>query len=264
MSVLLRDLNGDGAPDIYVCNDADSPDRIWLNDGAGHFRALPKLAFRHTSLSSMGVDCADLNRDGFDDLFVLDMLARRHEKRHTQLEKSRPPYLAPGDIDSRPQYSRNTLQLESRRRHLRGNRLSLPASRRRIGPGARCSSTWTSTVTRIVLVVNGFHREVEDIDVADRMRAIKASRKVSPQEELQMRSLFGRWETPNLAFRNRGDLTFEEVGKAWGFDWVGVSQGIVSGGSRQRRRPGCRREQSQWPGLPLPQRQRRRRESPCA
>jgi len=42
-----------------------------------------------------------------------------------------------------------------------------------------------------------------------------------------MRSMFGHWETPNLAFRNRGDLTFEEVGKTWGFDWVGVSQGIA-------------------------------------
>ena len=44
----------DGAPDIYVCNDFKSPDRIWLTDGKGHFRALPRLAIRQTSLTSMG------------------------------------------------------------------------------------------------------------------------------------------------------------------------------------------------------------------
>ena len=33
--------------------------------------------------------------------------------------------------------------------------------------------------------------------------------------------------TPNFAFRNRGDLTFEDASKAWGFDWVGVSHGMA-------------------------------------
>jgi len=43
---MFRDLNGDGVPDMYVCNDFNSPDRIWINDGRGHFRALPRLALR--------------------------------------------------------------------------------------------------------------------------------------------------------------------------------------------------------------------------
>ena len=245
LSVMFHDLNGDGAPDLYVCNDADSPDRIWINvSGTGvspvslepHgrdagatnvlFRALPKLAIRHTSLSSMGVDVGDLNRDGHADLLVLDMLARRHEKRHTFLEKSRPPFLAPGNLDARPQYSRNTFQLG------RGD-----GSFAEIAEFAGLQASdwaWCPIFLDVdldgfedLLVVNGFHRQVEDIDVADKMRATKASRKISPQEELQMRAMFERWETPNLAFRNRGDLTFAEVGKEWGFDWEGVSQGIV-------------------------------------
>src|SRR4029077_6211821 len=40
LSVMFRDLNGDGSPDIYVCNDLFTPDRIWINDGHGRFRAL--------------------------------------------------------------------------------------------------------------------------------------------------------------------------------------------------------------------------------
>ena len=42
LSVLLRDLNNDGRPDIYVCNDNQSPDRIWMNLGQGRFQAIPR------------------------------------------------------------------------------------------------------------------------------------------------------------------------------------------------------------------------------
>src|SRR6185503_7112589 len=33
LSAMFRDMNGDGAPDLYVCNDTHSPDRIWINQG---------------------------------------------------------------------------------------------------------------------------------------------------------------------------------------------------------------------------------------
>jgi hypothetical protein len=108
---MMRDLNGDGAPDIYVCNDFKSPDRVWINDGKGHFRALPQLAIRHTSLSSMGVDVADVNRDGHDDIFVVDMLSREHARRLTQKPDIAPDVFAFGDIESRAQFAHNTLLL---------------------------------------------------------------------------------------------------------------------------------------------------------
>ena len=76
LSVMFRDLNGDGHVDLYVCNDYWTPDRIWINDGQGGFDALSGEALNITSLSSMGVDGADLNRDGHVDLFVVDMLSR--------------------------------------------------------------------------------------------------------------------------------------------------------------------------------------------
>ena len=63
LTVQMRDFTGDGAPDIYVCNDFASPDRIWINDGKGRFRAIARTAIRTTSRSSMGVDFADINRD---------------------------------------------------------------------------------------------------------------------------------------------------------------------------------------------------------
>ena len=105
LTAAFRDLNGDGAPDIYVCNDYWTPDRIWINDGKGHFRAAPSLALRHTSASSMGMDFADLDRDGRMDFYVMDMLGRIGAARNARwnffpASDSRPPI---GAIDNRPQ-----------------------------------------------------------------------------------------------------------------------------------------------------------------
>src|SRR5947208_716257 len=63
LAVQFHDIDGNGAPDIYVCNDLFTPDRIWLNDGKGIFRALPRTALRNTSTFCMGVDFADVDRD---------------------------------------------------------------------------------------------------------------------------------------------------------------------------------------------------------
>ena len=49
LSAMFRDLNGDGLPDLYVCNDFHSPDRIWLNKGKGQFQAAPSTTLRKTS-----------------------------------------------------------------------------------------------------------------------------------------------------------------------------------------------------------------------
>src|SRR5437867_1853602 len=64
LAVQVRDIDSDGTPDIYVCNDFQTPDRVWLNDGAGHFHGVGRLALRNMSYASMGVDFADIDRDG--------------------------------------------------------------------------------------------------------------------------------------------------------------------------------------------------------
>jgi hypothetical protein len=88
-------MNGDGSPDIYVCNDFQTVDRFWVNDGHGKFRALPRIALRKESYSAMGVDFADIDRDGCLDFFVTEMLSRDHSMQMRQSPTSSPPPPSP-------------------------------------------------------------------------------------------------------------------------------------------------------------------------
>jgi hypothetical protein len=226
LSVMFRDLNGDGAPDIYVCNDFHSPDRIWINDGHGRFRAIKRLALRHTSLFSMGVDFADIDRDGRDDFFVADMLSPKHSNRQVQLMDRRAIPLPLGAIENRPQYSRNTLFLN------RGDGTYAEIAQY---SGVEASDwTWCPVFLDVdldgyedLLLVTGHLRDAQNIDISRRIERMKREQRRSRMEQLSLRKLFLPLDVPNMAFRNRGDLTFEEAGRAWGFDSRKISQGIA-------------------------------------
>src|ERR1051326_4046858 len=226
LAVQFHDLNGDGAPDIYVCNDLFTPDRIWINDGKGKFRALAGLALRNTSTFSMGVDFADLNRDGVVDFFVVDMLSRDHQKRQVQVGESGPILSPVGLIDHRQQVERNTLQLG------RGDGTFAEVA---FYAGVEASEwSWTPIFLDVdldgfedILVANGQLRDFQHGDMLERLAAAQAGGTVSREEILRIWEQFPRLETPKVAFRNRGNLTFEEMGAAWGFDASGNSRGMA-------------------------------------
>ncbi|MEY2408972.1 MAG: hypothetical protein QOF48_1642 [Verrucomicrobiota bacterium] len=226
LSVMFRDVNGDGTPDIYVCNDFKSPDRLWLNNGRGRFRAAPALALRQTSQSSMGIDFADINRDGWDDFLVVDMLSREHLHRLTQRVDIESELLLPGAIQNRPQYPHNTLFLN------RGD--GTWAQIARLAGLDSSEWSWTPIFLDVdldgfedLLVSNGFERDGMNADVLQQIEASKRKQKLSALEQLHLRKALPRLDTANLAFRNRGDLTFEEISERWGFHDRAVSQGMA-------------------------------------
>jgi len=226
LSVMFRDLNGDGYPDLYVCNDFQSPDRIWMNNGKGQFRALPRLALRHTSRFSMGVDVADINRDGRDDIFVADMLSRDHFRRQVQVGELVPYFSQPGLFEERPQYSHNTLQL---------NRGDGTYAEIAWFAGVEASEwSWMPVFLDVdldgyedLLITNGAERDGMNGDVIQQGERMKKTGNLSERELLEGHRLFPRLPTPKAAFRNRGNLTFEDVSAAWGFASPSVSQGMA-------------------------------------
>jgi hypothetical protein len=220
LSVTMRDINGDGAPDIYVCNDFQTPDRIWLNDGKAHFRALPRLAMRQSSHFSMGVDFADIDRDGRNDFMVVDMLSRFHTLKMTQMIDTNLITARPGEIDNRPQIRRNTLFWNC------GD--GTFAEMANFAGVAASDWSWTPAFIDVdldgyedLLVSNGHAFDTQDLDMSQNPveKGPEAARKHLMQ--------FPKLETPNCAFHNRGDRTFEEVGAQWGFDSKQVCHGLI-------------------------------------
>ena len=230
LGCLLRDFTGDGKPDLYVCDDFQSPDRIWINEtapgGPLRFRAASPLAVRATSAFSMGVDVADVDRDGHDDLFTLDMLSRDHGRRNVQVAGLPPNVSEPGRFADRLQSSRNMLLL--------GRGDGTFAEVGRLAGLAASEWSWTPAFLDVdldgwedLLITNGHELEMMDADIVDRAEAEKSRRKLSARELLAQRQMFPRHNVPNAAFRNNRDLTFTDVSHAWGFDLPEVSHGMA-------------------------------------
>jgi enediyne biosynthesis protein E4 len=223
LAAMFRDLNGDGAPDLYVCNDNASPDRIWINSGQGTFRAIDPLALRHTSRSSMGIDIADINRDGNDDIFVLDMFAREHARRMTQLVRDHSDLAERENGLARPRYNRNMLFL--------GRPDGSYAETALMAGVAATDWSWCPIFLDVdldgyedLLVSNGFSFDVMDQDSHD---TIRKERRMSREQLQRSRQMHPPWPTANAAFRNMGNGLFEPRAASWGFDHPGVSNGMA-------------------------------------
>ena len=68
LTLLFEDLNRDGWPDLFVGNDFDEPDRIYLNDH-GTLKAAQGLLERST-YDTMSADAGDVDNDGREDLYI--------------------------------------------------------------------------------------------------------------------------------------------------------------------------------------------------
>ena len=239
LAATFRDINDDGHPDLYVCNDYWTPDRIWINDGKGHFRAADKLAFRETSASSMGVDFADLTRSGHLDLVVVDMLSRDLSLRKRQMF-AQPPTASPlGAIDNRPQVMRNTL--------FRSRGDGTYAEIANYAGLSASEWSWSPLFLDVdldgfedVLIPAGHTRDVQDLDAETQIRARshlrrqisqiadpKARLEAFVQGKIENSRLYPPLDMPIVTFRNLGNYQFEETTAAWGTEQLGVHHALA-------------------------------------
>ena len=211
LAAQFRDINGDGAPELYVCNDFQTPDRLWLNDGRGQFTLAPPQTMRHMSSSSMAVDFADVNGDGALDFFVSDMLSREHARRMRQraLLKLSSPVI--NSYGLQPQYPQNTLFLN------RGDNTFAE-----IAPySGVTASEWTWGAIFFDADFDGYPDLITSCgnlqDYTDADAEIANSEVVQTLSEMEkFRSRLPVLRVRCQLFRNKGDLKFEEVGDSYG------------------------------------------------
>ncbi len=222
LAAQFHDFNGDGVPDLYVCNDFVTPDRLWLNDGHGHFTLAKPEVLRHMSSSSMAVDVADVNLDGLMDFFVGDMLSRDYPRRQRQrdlLQLSASPINSYGP---QPQYTQNTFFLN------RGD-----GTFAEVAPYAGLTaSEWTWGAIFMdadldgypdLLVACGNLQDLTDADSA----VVEASSVHDIQEMKAFRSKLPELKNRCQLFHNQGNLHFEEVGDRYGFHTESAHGGMT-------------------------------------
>jgi uncharacterized membrane protein YraQ (UPF0718 family) len=70
LALLFTDLNGDGWPDLFVGNDFDEPDRVYLNDHGKLRPAKAASPIPRSTRTTMSADAGDLNNDGRNELYI--------------------------------------------------------------------------------------------------------------------------------------------------------------------------------------------------
>src|SRR5437764_1492265 len=217
--VTLADVNRDGWPDIYVANDFFERDYLYINNGDGTFTERLELEMPYISLSSMGLDIADVNNDGWPDIYVADMLPDdEHRLKTTTSFESWARLQAELRNDFYYQFTRNMLHLNN------GNDTFSDIGQ--MAGVARTDWTWSVLLADLdldgykdIYVTNGLAKDVTSQDYL----AFLANRETMAQAASGRRVDFRRLvdamsstKLPNYAFRNRGDLTFANASTDWG------------------------------------------------
>lgn len=236
LSVTVSDLNNDGWPDLYATSDYSEKDCLYINNRNGTFSEQVEKSMGHISKYSMGADIADINNDGWLDVFTLDMLPEdNHRQKMLKGPDEYDQYHLLWDSGYYKQQMRNMLQLNQGPDQNGQLRFS------EIGQLAGLSNTdwsWSGLFAdfdldgwKDAVVTNGYLRDYTDMDfmkytVADaRIAAAKDGHKNFQTHALVQKMPFNKIN--NYLFKNNGNLSFANVSTNWGFNTPAISCSAV-------------------------------------
>ncbi len=224
-SAIWWDYDEDGWPDLYVANDFAPSDVLYHNNHDGTFTNVIDRTVPHQPFSSMGTDIGDVDNDGHVDLLTADMRGTTRETTQRGLADSQynfDPALNDRN-DTAIQILRNSLFLNT------GAGRCMEAAY--LAGMAGTNWTWSLRFEDLdndgrldLFVTNGMDRDQINLDLVTRRLAA-----ISPAERIRMMKNSPVLKEANLAYANKGNLQFEEVGRQWGLDELGVSFGAAFG-----------------------------------
>lgn len=224
----IADIDQDGFTDIYVSNDYNVPDFLYINNGNGTFTDRLREYIGHTSQFSMGNDVADINNDALPDIFTLDMLPEDNRRQKLLLS---PDNYGKFELNLRVgfyyQYMRNMLHLNT------GNNTFAE-----VGQLAGVSNTdwsWASLFAdydndgwKDLYVTNGYLRDYTNMDFIRYMdNYVKQKGRLKREDVLDLVHRIPASNVVNYAFRNDGGCTFTNATATWGMKQPSNSNGAA-------------------------------------
>ena len=232
LGVTLGDVDKDGYVDIYVSNDFYERDYLYMNQGDGTFNEEVQEMVSHLSHSSMGADMADLNNDGYVEIYVTDMLPEGDQRlKETTLFESFDTYRLKLGKEFYHQFMQNTLQFNNE-----GNSFS------EISCYAGVEATdwsWGALLFDMdndgykdIFVCNGIYHELTNQDFMNFFANDVIQKMVLTGKKEEVENIVKQMPSrpiPNYAFQNNKNLTFSNQTTNWGFEKPTFSNGAAYG-----------------------------------
>jgi hypothetical protein len=221
LGVITGDFNNDNYPDIYVGNDFIERDYLYINQHDGTFKDQLEEMIQQISMSSMSVDIADINNDGYPDIFTTDMIPDDdYRLKTTGTFDNFELYNSKQKSGLYHQYVKNCLQLNNST-----GKFSEIANYSGVsgtdGSGGAIFFDADKDGFNDLYVCNGINRDLGDLDFLDFFSndVYRKMQQTGKKEELdELLKRIPVTPLPNRVFKNTGDLRFSDVATEWGFE----------------------------------------------
>ena len=215
LGLSVADINLDGYPDLYIGNDFQENDYLYINQKNGTFIDAQEGSIMHTSQFSMGTDVADITNDGFPEIISIDMMPED-------------PYILKRSLGENeydlfhfkirhgyhPQFARNALQLN------RGNGLFSE-----IGFYSNVYATdwsWAALWTdfnndgwKDLFISNGIPKRLNDMDYINHISNDELQEKIRTnrvdENDMALIEKFPQIKLANKFYLNKGEAKFVDA-----------------------------------------------------
>jgi hypothetical protein len=230
LGLVVSDVNRDGWPDIYVSNDFFERDYLYINNHDGTFNEQLDKEMPYLSYFSMGLDIADINNDGWPDIYTTDMLPEdEYRLRTTSAFEGWDTYQAKVRNGFHYQLMRNMLQLNN------GNGTFSDIGQ--MAGVARTDWSWSALLADLdldgykdIYVTNGIARDVTSQDYVAFLANERTMLTATKGKRVDFKALTDAMTSTKLqhyVFRNKGDLTFANETANWGLDTPSFANGAT-------------------------------------
>ncbi|MDP4998943.1 MAG: VCBS repeat-containing protein [Saprospiraceae bacterium] len=231
LGVTVGDVNGDFWPDIYVSNDFYERDYLYINNQDGTFSEEFVRRFDTGSHFSMGADMADLNNDGWPEIYVTDMLPPDLKRlKQTTDFVDFDQFIFRYNSGYHNQFMHNTLQR---------NDEGFFADEAFLNGVAATDWSWGALLCDLdnngfkdIFVTNGVYKDVTDQDFIAFLANEETQEAVLMGKEVDFSAFVEAMPSnklSNFCFSNTGNWQFANQATNWGLDLPSHSNGAAYG-----------------------------------